>query len=511
MNTSDLSETLTLAPPPELEAALELDAGNVVEEAEQMLRESAPHDFDLLVIGGGPGGMAAAIRAAELGAHVGLVEEREIGGAHLHRGCMAARALLESVEVLRVVRHAREFGIAVGEAKIDFAAMQKRKRRVLAELREGLEASLQKHNVEVIAGHARFVGEHIVEIESANEGAARRINAVHIVIATGSVAARPAISGVDLPGVVTCDELLQTEIVPQNLVAIGANAAGLELASLFHELGARVAVLEAAPQILPQEESEIAGEIEQLLRARGLNLVTKARLERIEEKSGALNVVFGIRQGNRKTEQALPAQTVLLSARRPDTQSLNLDEVGIAHNAGLIAVDENCETSVAGVYAIGDCIHANGAAHLAAGEGTLVAERILRHLPCVDLIHVPRCYRVFPEAAFVGLTRLQAKAKGMDARSGQLAFVSNAKAVAAGERQGAVGIVIEAETEILLGCQIVGRGASEWINLAVLALKTGQTVDEFVGALFAHPSFSEMLSQAARNAREPDDGEKSTP
>jgi len=499
MTPSDLSEILTIAAPPELEAIPDLDAGNVVEEAEQMLRESAPHDFDLLVIGGGPGGMAAAIRAAELGAHVGLIEQTKVGGAHLHQNCVPAKTLMESVEVLRQIRRARAFGISVGEAKIDFPAMQQRKREIVARLQANLEESLREHSIEMIIGRARFVGEHVVEIES--DGQTRRVNAVHIVIAAGSTVARGAISGADSPGVVTPDEILQIEIVPQSLVVIGAGAVGIELANLFAELGARVTILEASPQILPEEDSDIASEMEKLLGARGLNIVTGAAVKRIEAKDGALNIVFSVRNANRKTEKTFPTQMVLLAAaRRPNTQILNLEEAGIAHDDGKIAVDENCETSVAGVYAIGDCVRANGWEHLAEGEGILVAERIMRHPQTVDLAHVPRCYRTHPEIACAGLTQSQAEAKGIRARSGTSAFRSNEKAVMAGD-EGWIKIVIEDESEILLGCQIIGRGASELINLAVLALKTGQTAGELASAVFAHPTLGEAVPQAARMAR----------
>lgn len=505
-----------------------VDPGSIVEEAEQLLREGAPHDFDVLVIGGGPGGYVAAIRAAQLGAHVGLVEERDLGGVCLNRGCIPTKALLESVDVMRLMRRAREYGISFdGEIKPDFKKMNERKRDIITGLRENVAHLLMEHNVEVIQGRARFTGEHSIEVapfdaqiaekqdagarldsEAANApgmsthgGQEKRVyTAVHIIIASGSVPQRLPVEGADLPGVITSDQLLSHEVVPENIVVAGAGAVGVEFAYLFHALGARSTLLEIAPQVLPQEDHDIASEMEGILKGLGIGLLCESKLERIEADGDKLKIFYS----QNGEEQSLPANLLLMATgRRANTDGLGLEEAGIKHDKGRVEVDENCETNVAGVYAIGDCIRDIGWAHLASGEGTMVAEIVTKHPTTVDLTHVPSCYYTHPEIASVGKTREQAEKDGVVTRVGVFHFRSNGKAAAAGDHDGFVKIVVDDETETILGCQIIGPRATDIINEAVLALKTGQTIDQMIGAIHAHPTFSEALPEAALAARVP--------
>lgn len=511
--------------PPVLEEELPaVDPGSIVEEAEEMLREAAPHDFDVLVIGGGPGGYVAAIRAAQLGAHVGLIEERELGGVCLNRGCIPTKALLESVDVMRLMGRAREYGINFnGEFKPDFKRMNERKRDIIAGLRENVAHLLAEHNVEIIQGRARFTGEHSVEVSpfnaqdaeaqdsgakrdgaphmSTHAGEEKRVySAVHIIIASGSVPQRLPVEGADLPGVITSDQLLSHEVVPEDIVVAGAGAVGVEFAYLFHALGARSTLLEMAPQVLPQEDRDIASEMEGLLKGFGIELLCEAKLERIEADGERLKIFYS-QNGEEKT---LSANLLLMATgRRANTDELGLEEAGIKHDKGRIEVDEKCETNVAGVYAIGDCIRNVGWAHLASGEGTMVAEIVTKHPTTVDLTHVPSCYYTHPEIASVGLTREQAEKDGVVTRVGVFHFRANGKAAAAGDHDGFVKIVVDDETEKILGCQIIGPRATDIINEAVLALKTGQTIDQMVGAIHAHPTFSEALPEAALAARMP--------
>ncbi len=477
-----------------------LDPGDIVEEAEQLLREGAPHDFDVLVIGGGPGGYVAAIRAAQLGAHVGLIEERELGGVCLNRGCIPTKALLESVDVMRLMRRAREYGITLdGSFKPDFRAMNARKTEIIRGLRKNVAHLLHEHEVEVIPGRARFTGEHSVQVTPINdEGVERSLTAVHIIIAAGSLPMRLPVEGSDLPGVITSDELLQQEVVPEDIVVVGAGAVGVEFAYLYHELGARATLLEAAPAVLPQEDRDIGQEMERLLREFGIGLLIGAKLERIEQAGDRLQAVYS-QDGE---ENRVAASLVLMATGRcANTDELGLDAAGIEHDNGTIKVDESCETSVSGVYAIGDCIRNVGWAHLASGEGTMVAETVTKHPPTVDLSHVPSCYYTHPEIASVGRTREQAEKEGITTRVGVFHFRANGKAAAAGDHEGFVKIVVDDATDKILGCQIIGPRATDLIGEAVLALKTGQTIDEMVGAIHAHPTFSEALPEAALAAR----------
>jgi len=480
-----------------------LDPAEIVEEAEEILREGAPHDFDVLVIGGGPGGYVAAIRAAQLGAHVGLVEERELGGVCLNRGCIPTKTLLESVDVMRLLRRSAEYGIVTsGDIKPDFARMNARKREVIEQMRAHVAHLLEESGVEVLAGRARFVEEHTIEISSTRFGdeatPARQVSAVHIIIATGSLPSRLPVPGSDLPGVVTSDELLGGEIRPRDVVVAGAGAVGVEFAYLFPEMGARAVLLEQAPTIMPQEDRDIGRGMTDILTELGIQILTDASLERIEQTEGGLEVVYS-RDGQ---EQRLKTESVLMATgRHANTEHLDLDAVGIENEKSKILVDEQCQTNVSGVYAIGDCIRNVGWAHLASGEGTLVAEVVTKNPVTIDLTHVPSCYYTHPEIASVGKTREQAESEGTKTRVGVFSFRANGRAASAGEHEGFVKVVVDDATDKLLGCQIMGPRATDLISEAVLALKTGQTIDEMVGAIHAHPTFSEALPEAALAAR----------
>jgi dihydrolipoamide dehydrogenase len=483
-----------------VEELLPIDPEAIVEEAELLLREGAPHDFDVLVIGGGPGGYVAAIRAAQLGAHVGLVEERELGGVCLNRGCIPTKSLLESVNVMRLMRRAAEYGVQFdGQFRPDFSAMHRRKQEIVEQLRSNVAHLLQEHNVDVLQGRARFVGEHSIEVTpTSTQGSVRTVTAVHVIIATGSVPQRLPVPGADLPGVITSDELLQQEVVPESIVVIGAGAVGVEFAYLYYELGARATLMEMAPTVLPQEDADIGREMQKVLERFGIGLLLNTKLERIEQNDGRLDIIYS----HEGREERISADMVLMAAgRRANTDGLGLDEAGIEHKKGCIQVDENCETSVSGVYAIGDCIRNVGWAHLASGEGTMVAEQVTAHPSTINLTHVPSCYYTHPEIASVGLTKEQADAKGLPVRVGLFHFRSNGKAAAAGDHDGFVKVVVDDESEKLLGCQIIGPRATDLISEAVLALKTGQTIEEMVGAIHAHPTFSEALPEAALDAR----------
>jgi dihydrolipoamide dehydrogenase len=505
VDTPAVDEPVQVAQPPDLLDGEELppiDPGEIVEAAEELLREGAPHDFDVLVIGGGPGGYVAAARAAQLGAHVGLVEERELGGVCLNRGCIPTKTLLESVDVLRLLRRAKEYGVVLdGGFHPDFPAMNARKKAVVEQMREEVTHLLETNNVEVIAGRARFVDEHSVEVMASGAAASsppRRITAVHIIIATGSVPQRLPVPGHDLPGVITSDELLQLETVPQDIVVAGAGAVGVEFAYLYRALGARSTLLEMAPTIMPQEDADIGQEMSRILQDFGVSMLTNSKLERIEQDGDGLKVVYS----KDDRQESIPANLVLMATgRRANTDGLGLDEIGIKNEKGCIIVDENCETSVSGVYAIGDCIRDVGWAHQASGEGTMVAEIVTKHPVTIDMEHVPSCYYTHPEIASVGLTQAQAEEKGIATHVGLFHFRANGRAAAAGDHDGFVKVVVEEETNKLLGCQIIGPRATDIISEAVLALKTRQTVDEMVGAIHAHPTFSEALPEALLSAR----------
>ncbi|MBW3635546.1 MAG: dihydrolipoyl dehydrogenase [Armatimonadetes bacterium] len=483
----------TLAP-----EAAEIDPEEIVEEAEQLLREGAPHDFDVLVIGAGPGGLAAALGAAGGGLHVAVVEAGEVGGVCLNRGCIPTKTLLESVGVLRLMRRAKGFGIDLsGEISPDFGAMQARKAEVVAHLRAHTRETLEEAGVEILQGHARFVEEDTLEIE--NEGQVRRVTAVSVVIAVGGIPSRLPIPGADLALVVTSDEILEQNFVPTSLVVAGAGAVGIEFASIFAELGSKVTIIEKMDAIMAGEDEDIQAAMGDSLREMGIEVHTGASMERIEAGNGVLSVVFE-KNGIEQTLQT--HQLLMATGRSANLEGLGLAEAGIEVEGGKIKVDERRQTGVSGVYAIGDCIRRVGWAHQAALEGREAADGILGLDSDIDARFVPACYYTFPEVASVGLSIQAARELGIPARAGKFPFRANERAAALGDNGGFVKLVIEEESERLLGCQIIGPHATELINEVSLALRSGATAGAFADALHAHPTFAEVLPGAARAALE---------
>ena len=291
-NAATLEETLLL-PPRVLEALTpEIDSSAVVDAAEEILREGAPHDFDVLVIGGGPGGYVAAIRAAQLGAHVGLIEERELGGVCLNRGCIPTKTLLESVDVMRLLRRAKEYGLTTSsDITPNMARMNERKREVIEHLRGHVAHLLEENDVEVLQGRARFVDSHKVEY-SMSGGETKTVSAIHIIIASGSLPSKLPVEGADLDGVITSDEMLANEFEPQDVVVIGAGAVGVEFAYLFHQLGAKSVLLERTSVVMPGEDADIGREMSGILARLGIEIVCDAQLQRIEKDGDNLVVIY---------------------------------------------------------------------------------------------------------------------------------------------------------------------------------------------------------------------------
>jgi len=489
-STSPTAPSLTLAE--EGIENLEFDPEEVVDAAEALLREAAPHDFDILILGAGPGGYAAALRAAQLGCHVGLVEERQVGGV-----CISTKSLLETIGVLRLIRRAQEYGIELtGTVTPNLALMHARKFEIVRYLRANIERVLAEAGVEIIRGRARFSGEHSVLVSS--DDGERSFTAVHVIIATGGRPARIPVPGAELPGVLTSDEILDMAEVPAHLAVVGAGAVGVEFAYLFRELGARSTLLEAYKHVLPQEDEDVQEEMERSLHAVGVEVIRGARLQHIEAAEHGLRLVY--RRG--ESIEHIEADKVLLAVGRlSNIEDMGLRGAGIETDAGKITVDENLQTSVAGVYAVGDCIRRVGWAHRAAVEGRLVVERIMGYVSDADLRFTPACYYTHPEVASTGLTLANALALGINAKAGTFFFRENGRAAAAGEHDGFVKLVFELETERLLGCQIIGPRATDIINEAVIALRSGWTLEHLIDTIHAHPTFAEALPSAALAAR----------
>lgn len=506
-------ELSAVAPPlapatiPELEEELELqndqatsdelDPESVVEAAELLLREGAPHDYDVIVIGAGPGGLACATHLASQNQQVALIERDEVGGVCLNRGCIPTKTLLESVGALRLIRRAASFGVQFsGEARGDLSQMQKRKREVIADLRRQSEQLAEEVGVHLLRGNAQLRGEGSVELQ-APDGTRRDLSAIHIVLATGGAPSKLPISGADLPGVLTSDEVLELEEVPRRLLVLGAGAVGVEFASIFAELGAQTTILEKSDAVLSGEDEDVQAEMQKSLEASDIRIELGASVERIESAANALRVVCKTRDGERTFE----AELVLMAAgRKANIEDLGLEDAGVEIEDGAIRAGKDGSTGATGVWAIGDCIRRVGWAHQAALEGRRVADAILGAESDIDARFVPACYYTFPEVASVGMTFQDAQKAGIEARVGRCDFRHNGRANTSGDNGGFVKLVVEVESGKLLGAQIIGPRATELINEIAVALRDGDTAERLADALHAHPTFAEVLPGAARAA-----------
>jgi len=452
--------------------------------------------FDLVVIGAGPGGYTAAIRGAQLGLRVGLVEERPtLGGTCLNVGCIPSKALLESSgHFHRVRRGLEEHGIRTGPVELDLARMMARKEQVVRELGEGIRFLMKKNKVQVLQGRGRLAGPGRVAVERPD--GEETLEAAHIVLAMGSVPLEIPSLPVDGRRIVGSTEALSLDTVPEHLVVVGAGAVGLELGSVWGRLGARVTVVEMLPGIVPFADRQMARTLERALKKQGLDLRLGTRITGAASRDDRVEVLLEDGKGQRET---LVCDRVLVSAgRRPCTEGAGLEEAGVKMGAGgRVEVDDGFRTSLPGVYAIGDLVRGPMLAHKAEEEGVAVAEGIAGKAAHVCYEAIPSVVYTHPELAQVGATEEEVKAGGLPFRSGCFYFQANGRARCAGEGEGLVKVLAHAGTGRLLGVHVVGPSASELIAEAVVALKLGATAVQLGGMVHAHPTLSEAVKEAA--------------
>lgn len=454
--------------------------------------------FDLVIIGGGPGGYVAAIRARQLGAQVALVERERVGGTCLNHGCIPTKALIHSAEVLRLAREGGRYGVAGTEgARPDFLRMQERKAEVVETLVGGVEKLLQNHGVHLFQGTATLEDPRTIRVRPA-DGTETTLQAGRVILATGSEPTPLPVPGAGLPGVLDSRDLLQLREVPSSLVVIGGGVIGMEMAVLFHFLGSQVSVVEMLPNILPPVEPELARRFAVLVRQMGLALHTGARvLEIVAGEDGRLGVIF---EGKTGMETAWGDKVLVATGRRPSDGGLDLERLGIARSGRAIAVNERLETSLPGVYAIGDCTGGALLAHRAFYHGEVAAENALGGRRRVDEHAIPYCVYTWPELAGVGLTLEQARASGRPCQEARFPFSANGRALAMGETAGQVRLVYDPNEGTVLGVHLLGPYASELLGEATLAVQAGIRVQEMAEVVHAHPTLSEVLGEAAKAA-----------
>jgi len=457
----------------------------------------AETSFDVIIIGSGPGGYVTAIRGAQLGLKVGIVERAQLGGICLNWGCIPTKALLRSAEVYRNMQEASHYGLKAEKVGYDMDAVVKRSRTVSGRLNKGVGMLMKKNKVTVIEGEAAIPA--VGKVSVAKDGkAVGDYQAKHIIVATG---ARPRV----LPGlepdkerVWTYFEAMVPKELPKRLLVVGSGAIGIEFASFFKTLGSDVTVVELVDQILPAEDAEIAGMARKLLEKQGLKIQTGAKVTKLERKSGGIAATIEAKgkSSSLEIDRVISAVGVV-----GNIENLGLEKLGVKTERGCIVIDGHGRTSVEGIYAIGDVAGPPMLAHKAEHEGVICIEAIagLDSHP-MDKLKIPGCTYCHPQIASVGLTEAKAKETGYEVRVGRFPFVGNGKAIALGEDQGLVKTVFDKKTGQLLGAHMVGAEVTELIQGFVVAMNLETTEEELIHSVFPHPTLSEMMHESVLDA-----------
>ena len=453
--------------------------------------------FDLAVIGAGPGGYVAAIRAAQLGLRVALIEkEASLGGTCLNVGCIPSKALLESSELYHRATHAfPSHGITTGPVSFDLAKMMARKDQVVEELTKGVEMLMKKNKIKVLRGWGKLAGPKRVLV-SKDDGGEEEIEANNTLLAMGSVPIELPFLPFDGKHIVTSTEALAYDRVPEHLVVVGAGAVGLELGSVWARLGAQVTVIELLPTIVPFADRQVSKALEKSLTKKGLAFRLKSKVAGAQIDGDTINVTV---ENEKEESETITCDKLLVAVgRKPVTQGVGLNAAGVKiEENGRIEVDERLQTSIPGVYAIGDLVRGPMLAHKAEEEGVAVAEQIAGKPGHVNYRAIPSVVYTWPEVAQVGLTEEELKAQGVPYKSGRYYFKSNARAKCMGEEDGLVKVISHAETDRLLGLHILGPHASEMIAEAVTAFEFSGSAEDLARTVHAHPTLCEIIKEAA--------------
>jgi dihydrolipoamide dehydrogenase len=449
--------------------------------------------FDLLVVGGGPGGYTAAIRSAQLGMKTGLIERERLGGVCLNWGCIPTKALLRNAEILTTIKKSEEWGISVDNLKVDFKAVIRRSRGVADRVSKGVEFLMRKNKITTISGSARMLDPRTVEVDAG--GKKRKLSAHKVILATG---ARPrSVPGVtiDRKRIISSSEAMALPEQPESMVIVGAGAIGVEFAYFYNALGTRVTLVEMMENVLPVEDREIAKLLEASLKKQGVEILTGARVEKARPAEGG--VTLTVSQGEASKELTADVALVAIGVQG-NVEGLGLDTVGIKVEKSQIVVDSHYRTNVDGVYAIGDVIGPPWLAHVASAEAIHCAEVIAGKDPQpIDYDSIPGCTYCQPQVASVGMTEDRARENGREIRVGKYPFRPLGKAAAIGETEGMVKLLFDAKYGELLGAHILGSDATELIAELVVAKRLETTGRDLFRAIHAHPTLSEAVMEAA--------------
>jgi len=454
--------------------------------------------YDLVVLGSGPGGYVAAIRAAQLGLKTAIVERELLGGICLNWGCIPTKALLRSAEVLHLMKNAESYGLSAGKAGFDLAKVVQRSRAVAKQLNQGVAHLMKKNKIAVVMGEGKLTGKGKLTVTA--EGKTTELQCKHVIVATGARARELPFAKSDGKRIWTYRHAMTPPEMPTELLVIGSGAIGIEFASFYADLGAKVTVVEMLDRVVPVEDSEVSDHLAKSLTKQGLTIHTRAGVESLKADSNG--VTAKIKTSDGKTSEHRFSHAIVAVGIAPNTENIGLEQLGVQMTKGHIDTDDHCRTSAAGIWAIGDVTAPPWLAHKASHEGVTAAEAIAKelgkdaHPHATDPKNIPGCTYCRPQVASVGLTEAAARERGYEVKVGKFPFIGNGKAIALGETDGFVKTVFDAKTGELLGAHMIGAEVTELIQGYTIG-KTAELVEQdFINSVFPHPTLSEMMHES---------------
>jgi dihydrolipoamide dehydrogenase len=453
-------------------------------------------NFDIIVIGSGPGGYVAAIRASQLGHKVAIVEKSELGGICLNWGCIPTKALLKSAQVFEYINHASDYGITVSDAKHDFGAVIKRSRGIAEGMSKGIQFLMKKNKIEILTGFGKLIAKGQVSVD--NEGKKETHSAKHIILATGARERQLPNLPIDGKKIVGYHEAMVLPKQPKKMVVVGSGAIGMEFAYFYNAMGTDVTVVEFMPNIVPNEDIDVSKELQKIYKKKGMTIMTNSSVEGVDTKGTGCKVSVKTAKGMETIEC-----DVVLSAVGIQTnlENIGLESLGVKTEKGKVVVDDYYQTNVPGVYAIGDIVHGPALAHVASAEGIICVEKISgQHVEPLDYGNIPGCTYTWPEIASVGYTEAKAKEEGYDIKVGKFPFSASGKASASGAKEGFVKVIFDAKYGEFLGAHMIGANVTEMIAGVVTARKLETTGHEMIKTVHPHPTMSEAIMEACAAA-----------
>jgi dihydrolipoamide dehydrogenase len=453
-------------------------------------------NFDVIVIGSGPGGYVAAIRASQLGHKVAIVERSELGGICLNWGCIPTKALLKSAQVFEYINHASDYGITVDSAKHDFGAVIKRSRGVAEGMSKGIQFLMKKNKIEILTGFGKLIAKGQVSVD--NEGKKETHSAKHIILATGTRARQLPNLPIDGKKVVSYHEAMVLPKQPKKMVVVGSGAIGMEFAYFYNAMGTEVTVVEYMPNIVPNEDVDVSKELQKIYKKKGMTIMTNSSVEAVDTSGAGCKVSVKTAKGMETIECDIVLSAVGVQS---NLENIGLESLGIKTEKDKVVVDDFYQTNVPGVYAIGDIVHGPALAHVASAEGIICVEKISgQHVEPLDYGNIPGCTYTWPEIASVGYTEAKAKEEGFDVKVGKFPFSASGKASASGAKEGFVKVIFDAKYGEFLGAHMIGANVTEMIAGVVSARKLETTGHEMIKTVHPHPTMSEAIMEACAAA-----------